>query len=118
MEFQQNKPIFLQIAESIYEKILRKEWQEEDRIPSVRELAIQNEVNPNTVQRTYSHLQEREVIAMKRGIGYFVNNGAFERVMQIMREDFIVHTCPQLFKAMDLICVDFAELKKIHDDFS
>ena len=68
MEFPGNQPIYLQIADNLCENILRKEWKEEDRIPSVRDLAVQFEVNPNTVQRAYTWLQEKDIIANRRGI--------------------------------------------------
>jgi DNA-binding transcriptional regulator YhcF (GntR family) len=53
MEFRENQAIYLQIAELICERILLKQWASEDKVPSVRELAVQLEVNPNTVMRTY-----------------------------------------------------------------
>ena len=53
MEFKDHQAIYLQIAESVCEKILHGEWKEEDRIPSVRELGATLGVNPNTVATTY-----------------------------------------------------------------
>ena len=51
--------IYLQIADYVCEKVLLKEWLAEDKIPSVRELAVQLEVNPNTVARTYEFLKQQ-----------------------------------------------------------
>ena len=56
MEFRDNKAIYLQIADFICERILLKQWAVGDKIPSVRELAVQLEVNPNTVARTVEFL--------------------------------------------------------------
>ncbi|TDI71601.1 MAG: GntR family transcriptional regulator, partial [Bacteroidetes bacterium] len=44
-----------------------------DKIPSVRELAAETGVNPNTIVRTYSELQSQQIIDNKRGVGFFVN---------------------------------------------
>lgn len=79
MEFNNKKSIYLQIADYFYENILRKQMNDNDRIPSVRELAIKIEVNPNTVMRTYQHLQEEQIIYNKRGIGYFIAEQAHEK---------------------------------------
>ena len=72
MEFDQHKPIYLQIADAICERILTGQWPEGDRIPSVRECGVSLEVNPNTVARSYDELSSEGIIHNKRGIGYFV----------------------------------------------
>ena len=115
MEFLNNQPIYLQIADTLCENILRKEWKEEDRIPSVRDLAVQFEVNPNTVQRTYSWLQEKDIISNKRGIGYFVAKGAFKRTLNMRKTDFVDQTCPRIFQTLELLNIRFQDLKTIHE---
>jgi DNA-binding transcriptional regulator YhcF (GntR family) len=70
MEFRENQAIYLQIAELICERILLKQWASEDKVPSVRELAVQLEVNPNTVMRTYDFLEQKDIIFTKRGMGF------------------------------------------------
>lgn len=64
MNFHSNKAIYIQIADLICEKILSNTFKEEERIPSVRELAVDLEVNPNTVMRTYEYLQDLEIISI------------------------------------------------------
>ncbi|MBD3319605.1 MAG: GntR family transcriptional regulator [Chitinivibrionales bacterium] len=49
------------------------------KIPSVRKIAVQTEVNPNTVMRAYTSLQDLDIISNRRGIGYFVSESAFNR---------------------------------------
>ena len=72
MEFKEKKSIYVQIADHICENIVKGIWKEGDRIASVREFAVDIEVNPNTVMRAYSYLQDEGIIYNKRGIGYFV----------------------------------------------
>jgi DNA-binding transcriptional regulator YhcF (GntR family) len=57
MEFIDKKSTYLQIAEFVCEKIPLDEFTAVDKIPSIRELVVQVEVNPNTVQRPYEYLQ-------------------------------------------------------------
>ena len=88
MEFVKNYPIYLQIEEIIYENILKKVWKEEDRLPSVRELAAKFEVNSNTVQKTVSRLGEMEILETRRGVGLYVKSGAFEKVREMKQKEF------------------------------
>ena len=111
MDFKDNKPIYLQLTDNFCEKILLKEFGENDRIPSVRDFAVTYEVNPNTVMRTYSYLQEKEIIYNKRGIGYFISENAFARVLKIKKEEFLIKELPNLFKTMHLLSIDINEIK-------
>ena len=69
-----------------------------DRIASVREFAVEIEVNPNTVMRAYSYLQDEGIIYNKRGIGYFVGEESMEKVMSLKKNDFIKKELPHFLK--------------------
>ncbi len=114
MEFKKNQTIYLQIADFICENILTHKWPVEEKIASVRELASMIEVNPNTVMRTFSHLQEMGVIYNKRGIGYFVATGAPNKIQEMQKQEFITQVLPEVFKKMELLKLDFSELQKIY----
>jgi DNA-binding transcriptional regulator YhcF (GntR family) len=103
MEFNEHKPIYLQISDTICDKILGDEWREEERIPSVRELGITLGVNPNTIMRTYDHLQSIEIIYNKRGVGYYVTAGAKATIVSLQREQFIKEELPKITKRMNLL---------------
>lgn len=82
-EFQASKPIYMQIADKINKQIVRNELHPGDKLPSVREMAIQTGVNPNTIQRTYSELERMEIVETKRGQGTFVVEN--EQVIQKLK---------------------------------
>jgi DNA-binding transcriptional regulator YhcF (GntR family) len=103
MEFSQNKPIYLQIADGINEKILSGEIREGDRILSVRELGGELGVNPNTAMRSYEKLTMDGIIYNQRGIGYFVSKGAREIALEKMRSDFLDNELPQILRKMRLL---------------
>ncbi len=105
----------MQIADHICERILAGIIQEGERMESVREMASQTQVNPNTVMRTFSFLQEQEIIFNKRGIGYFVADDAAEKIKTMKREEFVKEYLPELFKMMQLLDIDFEELKRIYE---
>jgi GntR family transcriptional regulator len=117
MQFSQSQAIYLQIADYVCEKILLKEWPPEERIPSVRELAIQLEVNPNTVMRTYEFLQQKEIIVNQRGIGFFVEAQALKQATAYRLEAFIEKDLPQVFRSMWLLGMSPEELAKPFEKF-
>lgn len=71
MDFHDNKPIYLQLADQVMDDVQSGVVNGGDRLPSVREYAARTGVNANTVMRTYTHLQQEGVIYNRRGIGYF-----------------------------------------------
>lgn len=117
MEFGVNSAIYLQIADQLCENILLKKWNPGDRIPSVRELAVSIEVNPNTVMRTFNYLQEKGIIYNKRGIGYFVSDDGYEKTMELRKADFISKELPQVFKAMHLLNMTMHDVNEYHKQY-
>lgn len=117
MEFIDKKAIYLQIAEFVCDKILLEEFTENDKIPSIRELAIQVEVNPNTVQRTYEYLQQNDIIFTQRGRGYFVTKNAIEIIKKLRKEAFLENDLPQFFKNIYLLEIDISEIELRYKTF-
>lgn len=105
MDFKDTQAIYMQIADLICDNIVTGKWKEGERIPSVREFGVQLEVNPNTVMRAYDGLQGKEVIYNKRGIGYFVGEGARRKILTEKRTDFMEKELPLLFRRMYLLDV-------------
>lgn len=118
MDFQEKRAIYLQIGDQICENILVQVWKEEDRIPSIRELAVDMEVNPNTVMRTYAYLQELGIIHNRRGIGYFVAADARQRTLELKKRTFVEVELPRLFRSMDLLGLSCADLEAYYDRLS
>ncbi|MBQ6185415.1 MAG: GntR family transcriptional regulator [Bacteroidales bacterium] len=110
MEFNPNKAIYLQIRDSICERILSGELKPEDRIPSVREYGASIGVNPNTVMRTYEKLTQEGVIYNKRGIGFFISQEARDLVLESSRKEFIENELPVMIRKMELLGLDPKEL--------
>jgi len=111
MQFRESQAIYLQIADYVCEKILLKEWSPDQRIPSVRDLAIQLEVNPNTAMRAVDFLQQQEIIYNQRGIGYFVSSNAYKNALQYGKNEFTEKDMPAVFRNMYLLGMEIEELK-------
>ncbi len=114
MEFKAQKAIYLQIADYICEQILKKEIRVGDRIPSIRELAISIEVNPNTVARSYVYLEENQIIIKQRGVGYFIEEDAYRRTVALKKDYFLKHELPDVFKTMSLLKIKLDELQALY----
>ena len=117
MEFKDNEAIYLQIANKVSENILLGKWKEEDKIPSVRDLASEMQVNPNTVIRTYEFLENQQIIYTKRGLGFFVSKGAVGKIKKYKRESFLDSDLPEFFKNMLLLGIEVSEISKRFEDF-
>ncbi len=115
MDFNQHKPIYLQIVEQIEDKILSGTLKADERIDSVREMATALGVNPNTVMRSYEFLERGEVIYNKRGVGFFISTEAREKIKFSRKKNFLENEIPTLFAKMNLLEVDIEEVVNLYD---
>jgi GntR family transcriptional regulator len=113
MQFRETQPIYLQIGDYICEKILLEEWKPEDRVPSVRELAVTLEVNPNTVMRTYEYLQQKNIVYNQRGVGLFIAENAYTNTLAYKKEHFTEKDMPFFFRNMVLLQIEPEELESL-----
>ena len=118
MNYNTNQSIFVQIAERICDRVLSGDYQADARIPSVRELAVEMEVNPNTVMRSYERLQANGIIYNKRGIGYFISPDAEKEIRRMRHNQFVEEVLPSVFKEMHLLSVDLEELANAYNQYS
>ena len=103
MTFSNEKPIFQQMAERLCDEILAQTYQDDERIPSVREYAVMLEVNTNTAVKAYEQLSRENIIYSKRGLGYYVTPGAREQILKQRRKAFLEQQLPELFRQMNLL---------------
>lgn len=117
MRFAERQTIYEQVADHVCEMILRDIWMEGERIPSVRELAVELQVNPNTVNKGYATLQDRGIIHNQRGIGYFVAEGGRKRTVSMKREEFVEEELPRVFHTLDLLEIELDELESMYANY-
>ena len=115
MQFNTLSPIYLQIAQYMHDLILSRVWKDGERIPSVRDMAMELEVNPNTVIRTYALLQEEGTLENQRGIGYFTAKDARSLVLKKRRERFLKKDVPALFLTMETLGLTMEDLQMYAD---
>lgn len=115
MDFQNQYPIFMQIADLIMDAVLEQKLRAGDRVQSVREMAATVQVNPNTVLRAFTYLQDKGVILNQRGIGYYITDEALDKAQSLKKQEFIQRYLPELFKRMNLLGISLEDLEKLHD---
>lgn len=114
MIFNETQPIYLQLLDMINSKIISHEWVANERIPSVRDLAVECELNAKTVVRVYDILQNNNIIYKQRGMGYYLSPNAYDNTITKTRENFISNELPKLFKKLEELSISFEELEKLY----
>ena len=117
MTFRDNKPIYLQIAEQIMDRVLRGELPEGERIPSVREYASGAGVNPNTVMRSYDWLEQGGMIFNRRGIGFFVADNARQIIGKMRKEEFFQQEMGLFLEKLKSFGITPDQLQSIYEEY-
>ncbi len=110
MNFNELKPIYLQIADLICDKIVSREWQQDERILSVRDMGSELEVNPNTVMRAYEWLAEHNIIYNRRGVGFFVTADALTSIRNDRREQLLNNDLRDIAQRMQQLDISLEEI--------
>lgn len=85
IEFDNNAPIYIQIMNYIKKQIVIGKMGPGDKIESVRDLAAELQINPNTIQRTFQELEREGIVETKRGLGRYVTDEE-STIMQMKKE--------------------------------
>jgi len=88
INFEDERPIFLQIAEQIEDGILAGAFPEETQIPSTTEISVNYKINPATALKGINILVDGGIVYKKRGLGMFVNTGAVKTIQGKRKEEF------------------------------
>ena len=118
MEFNENtKPIYLQIADRICDQVTAGTYPPGERIPSVRALAAEMQVNFNTVMRSFEYLASRDIIANRRGVGYFITEDALEKIEVERKATFYNDELKYFFSRLTGMAITPAELEKLYTNY-
>lgn len=88
MNFENERPIYIQISESIEDGILSGAFPEESQIPSTTEISVSYRINPATALKGINLLVDNAIVYKKRGLGMFVSTGAKEIIREKRRTEF------------------------------
>ena len=107
--FDERSPIYEQIVTQFCRGLIRGELTPSQRIPSIRELAMQLKVNTNTVQRAYQEMERRQLIFSKRGTGYFIAEG--ENMVKEIKTEMVKDTVERFIEEMRALGFKDSQIK-------
>ena len=110
MNFDQKTPIYQQLAESIRQDILSGALQEEEAIPSVRQISVDYSLNPQTVLNATQLLIQEGLLEKRRGLGLFVQKQARKELNQSASERFKNETIQALVEEAQLLSISRSDL--------
>jgi len=105
-----DRPVYLRLRDVIADSILDGTYGDGDALPSVRAFAAQHGANPLTAAKAYQGFQDDGLVAVKRGVGMFVADGATARLRRDARDAFLTSEWPRVVRQMRRLQIDPAEL--------
>ena len=111
-----NQPIYLQLRQLVAQRILRGDLPEEQPIPSVRQVAADERINPLTVSRAYQLLVDEGLLEKRRGLGMFVLPGAQARALEQERSRFKEREWPKVIARIQQLGLSTDELLALRPD--
>lgn len=110
-DFSKDKSIFMQIVERIESDIVSGKYAPGDKLPTVRELAVEAAVNPNTMQKAYGELERLGLVYTQRTNGRFVTDDA--RLIEKTRKELAKKTAQEFLSRMNEIGISVEEAVKL-----
>lgn len=112
-----NRPIYVRLADQICDRILLDEYRKLERIPSVREYAVSQQVNPATAARAFEILERQGVIFNKRGLGFFVAENAVDIIRKIRLENLLGEESELFFSRLAVLEVSPDQLREMYSNY-
>jgi len=111
--FNENQPIYIQIADLLKEAILSDAYPEQSQIPSITEFSVAYKINPATALKGVNILVDEGLLYKKRGLGMFVSSGAREKLIALRKErfydDYIIPLIKEAHR-LDISCDELQDL--------
>jgi len=105
-----NIPIYLQLRSTVVQRIVSGSLGEGEVVPSVRQVAAEEKINPLTVSKAYQMLVDEELLEKRRGLGMFVQTGAQAKALEQERATFLQHEWPRVRLRMQMLGLDVKQM--------
>lgn len=105
-----NLPIYRQLRDRVVAMILDGVLTQGDALPSVRQVAVDYQLNPITVSKAYQELVDEQLVEKRRGLGMYITDGAREHLLASERERFLREEWPILKERLRRLGLDFETL--------
>lgn len=111
MKYETDRPIYLQVIDDISQKIIRGDIKLGEKLPSVRELAVNYQINPNTASRIYKEMESRKLCYTQRGMGTFITED--HEILKKIRSDMAAECLDAFLQGMQLLGFGFDEMVQL-----
>ena len=109
-QWDESKPIYQQLRDLVVERILMQGLAAGESLPSVRQVAADEKINPLTVSRAYQLLVDEGLVEKRRGLGMFVTQDAYETALTRERQHFVEETWPSIMTRIEVLGLDITQL--------
>ncbi len=113
LNFNSEKPIYLQLAEAIEDDILKGIFEEESQVASTTEISVRFKINPATAGKGINLLVDEGILYKKRGVGMFVCTGAKEKILTKRKEAFFEGYIVTLLEEASKLDISKSEIIKM-----
>lgn len=113
-KFTSDKPVYLQIADRLTKSVLSGEYKPGEQIPSVRQLALEAAVNPNTIQHAFVELENNGLIISRNTVGRFVTDN--EAIIEDCRNEMAKKIAKDFIKNMSQLSISPEQSIKIIEE--
>ncbi len=104
------EPIYLQLRDRLAALIMDGVFKEEEALPSVRQIAAEQRINPITVSKAFQILVDEELVEKKRGVGMYVVKGAKDKLATHEKQKFLTEEWPQIAGRIKRLGLELGEL--------
>lgn len=111
MKYETDRPIYLQVIDDISQKIIRGDIKLGEKLPSVRELAVNYQINPNTASRIYKEMESRQLCYTQRGMGTFITED--QEILKKIRSDMAAECLDVFMQGMQVLGFSFDEMVQL-----
>ncbi len=96
LEWKEDQPIYRQLRDKVAAQILTGSLKEGESLPSVRNVAVELQINPLTASRAYQELVEEALVEKRRGLGMFIVKGARSKLLTLEKKRFLEDEWPEI----------------------
>lgn len=115
MQYDNSMPIYMQIVNDLKEKMAKGILNSGEKLSSTRDMAIEYEVNPNTIQRVYKELEFQKLCFTKRGLGTFITED--QKFLFELKESMAKSILEEFMQKMYALGFKYEEIKNFIENF-
>ncbi|TDI60809.1 MAG: GntR family transcriptional regulator [Alphaproteobacteria bacterium] len=112
LEWKEDQPIYRQLRDKVAAQILTGSLKEGESLPSVRNVAVELQINPLTASRAYQELVDEALVEKRRGLGMFIVKGARSKLLTLEKKRFLEDEWPEINARISALGLSAKDLLK------